>query len=316
MEFQYRGLKADYEHLTVTEEELDRQLERLRRENPRVTAVTDRPARMGDEVLLDYAGFCGGVQFPGGTAQNQTLTLGSGTFIPGFEEQLAGALPGSEVTVRVTFPQEYPEPSLAGQAAEFRCTVREIREKSEYALDDTFAREVGRCATAQELRETMRRTLQSVFDERAENELRERLLRAAAATLDFDPTEAELETALDEQLQALGAQLAQRSLSLEDYCRFTGESLDELREGMRADARAMLRQKKTVEKIAELEKLEADEASVSAALAEICRENGVTMEQLQPYYDETFAAAVERRVLTNKALELLRGAADVTVREV
>ena len=143
MEFQYRGLKADYEHLTVTEEELDRQLERLRRENPRVTAVTDRPARMGDEVLLDYAGFCGGVQFPGGTAQNQTLTLGSGTFIPGFEEQLIGLKVGDKKVIEVTFPEDYQAKHLAGKPATFDIEVFEVAAPGELKLDDDWAKTLG-----------------------------------------------------------------------------------------------------------------------------------------------------------------------------
>ena len=112
MAFTYRGLKADYERHIVTPEEIQRQLVRLQQQNPRIAVITDRPTENGDEVVLDYAGFCDGVQFPGGTAQKQTLVLGSGTFIPGFEEQLLDKVPGEEVSVKVMFPSQYHAPEF------------------------------------------------------------------------------------------------------------------------------------------------------------------------------------------------------------
>ena len=114
MSFTYRGLKATLERHIVTDAEIDRQIERMQQQNPRITDVTDRPAQSGDEVVLDYAGFCDGEQFAGGTAENQTLVLGSGMFIPGFEEQLIDKVPGEEVVVKVTFPTEYHAENLAG----------------------------------------------------------------------------------------------------------------------------------------------------------------------------------------------------------
>ena len=113
MSFTYRGLKAELDRHIITDEEIDRQMERLRQQNPRIALIEDRPTELGDEVVLDYAGFCGGEQFPGGTAQMQTLVLGSGSFIPGFEEQLVDKVPGEEVVVKVMFPTQYHAPELA-----------------------------------------------------------------------------------------------------------------------------------------------------------------------------------------------------------
>ena len=144
MSFQYLGLTGQLERHTVTDGEIDRQLQRLQQQSPRVAVITDRPTQLGDEVVLDYAGFCDGEQFAGGTAERQTLVLGSGTFIPGFEEQLVDKVPGEKVNVHVTFPENYHAKELAGKAAEFRCVVHEIRVKKPYELDDTFAKEVGR----------------------------------------------------------------------------------------------------------------------------------------------------------------------------
>ncbi|MEE1036907.1 MAG: FKBP-type peptidyl-prolyl cis-trans isomerase, partial [Oscillospiraceae bacterium] len=119
MSFVYRGLKAELTRHIITDQEIDRQIERLQQQNFRIAEITDRPTEQGDEVVLDYAGYCDGVQFPGGTAQMQTLVLGSGAFIPGFEEQLLDKVPGEEVTVHVTFPEVYHSADLAGKAAEF-----------------------------------------------------------------------------------------------------------------------------------------------------------------------------------------------------
>ena len=143
MSFIYKGLEAEYSRHLVTDAEVDTQMERLRQQTPQVKVVTDRSAQMGDELVLDFAGFCDGEQFAGGTAEKQTLVLGSGMFIPGFEQQLVGSRPGENVTVEVTFPEEYHAPELAGKAAKFECLVHEIREKAAYELDDNFAKALG-----------------------------------------------------------------------------------------------------------------------------------------------------------------------------
>ena len=188
MSFVYRGLKATLNRHTVTDAEIDRQMERLQQQYPRIAIVKDRPTQSGDEVVLDYAGFCNGEQFAGGTAEKQTLVLGSGTFIPGFEEQLLDKVPGEKVTVYVTFPEQYHSADLAGKAAEFRCVIHEIRVKTAYELDDVFAKEVGGCETFDEMRQKLGESLQKYSDERGEMDLQDRLLRQAADTLEFKPS--------------------------------------------------------------------------------------------------------------------------------
>ena len=152
MSFTYKGLTASYDRHLVTDDEVTRQLHRLQQSNARIAKITDRPTALGDEVVLDYAGYCDGVQFPGGTAQNQTLVLGSGMFIPGFEQQLVDKVVEEKVTVNVTFPAEYHAKELAGKDAQFQCVIHEIRVKTPYELDDTFAKEVGGCDTLEEMR--------------------------------------------------------------------------------------------------------------------------------------------------------------------
>ena len=313
MSFVYRGLKATLEKHTVTKEEIDRQLVRLQQQTPRVALVNDRPTRQGDEVVLDYAGYCDGVQFPGGTAEKQTLVLGSGAFIPGFEEQLIDKMPGEEVTVTVTFPTQYHAPELAGKAAEFRCKLHQIRIKSAYELDDTFAKEVGGVETMAEMHKKMGESLQAYADERGEMDLQDRLLRQAAETLNFTPSEKQIAEAVEEQMQNLRAQLNQQGLNLEMYCQFMNTTEEKLREDVTPAAEQSIRAQAAMEQIVALENLEATKEEIGQAVALIARQNKMTLEQLKPYYDAAFEAAVVRSVLTTKVMGLIREAAEITV---
>ena len=312
MQFTYKGLAATLDRHTVTSEEVDRNLQRLLQQNPRIAEITDRPTEAGDEVVLDYAGFCDGEQFAGGTAENQTLVLGSGMFIPGFEEQLLDKVCGEKVTVHVTFPKEYHAENLAGKAAEFHCVIHQIRVKTAYELDDIFAKEVGGCDTLEEMRVKMQESMQAYADERGEMDLQDRLLRQAAATLDYTPTAEDMEYAMDQQMETLKAQLARQGLSIEMYCSFLGTDEAKLREEARAAAEAMLRSQAAIDRIVILEGLEADDQDIAEALAVICRQNDMTMEQLKPYYDAEFEKAVVRSVLSTKATRLIRDAAVIT----
>lgn len=312
MEFTYKGLKAELSKHIVTDEEVDKQIERVRAQNPRIAVIKDRPTENGDEVVLDYAGYCDGVQFEGGTAQNQTLVLGSGMFIPGFEEQLLDKVCEEPVLVEVTFPEQYHSEALAGKKAEFRCTIHEIRVKTQYELDDVFAQEVGGCYTFGELREQVKKSMQENIDQRGEMDLQDRLLRQAAETLDYTVDPEELEKAVTQQLQNLEAQLAQQGLNLQMYCQFMQTTEEDLRKDAYPAAEAAMRNMAAVDKIVALEKLEATQEELGQAIAVICRNNGVTVEQLKEVYDEEFEKAVMRSVLTGKVMALIREAADVT----
>lgn len=311
MDFQYKNLRERLEHVEVTDSEIDRQLERLRQQSPSVIPVTGRPSALGDELVLDYAGSCDGVAFEGGTAQNQTLTLGSGAFIPGFEEQLLGKNPGERVTVLVTFPENYPHEALAGKPAKFDCVVHEIRTRKPYDLDDTFAREVGRCESLAAMREAMRESLRQYYADRAELELQDRLIRKAADALDYSPSQAELDTALDEELDTLRAQLAQKGLTLADYCSFMGSTEQALREELLPEARQRVRISAAIEKIAALEDIRADAQDIADACESLCRRNHITAGQLDNLYDAEFAKALERSVVSAKVLQFVRENAEI-----
>ena len=312
MSFTYKGLTAQHSRHIVTGEEIDRQLHRLQQQTPRIALVEDRPTEHGDEVVLDYAGFCDGEQFAGGTAENQTLVLGSGQFIPGFEEQLLDKVVGESVIVKVTFPTEYHAENLAGKEAEFRCKIHQIRVKSVYDLDDTFAKEVGGCDTFAEMREKMGQSMQAYADERGEMDLQDQLLRQAAETLEFNPSETQIEEEVNIQMQNLSAQLAQQGLSLQMYCSFLGTTEEDLRKDARATALQSVRSQAAIELIASLENLEATKEEIGEALAIVAQQNHMTVEQIQPYYDAEFEQAIIRSVLTGKVMSLIRQNAIVT----
>lgn len=312
MSFTYLNLQGKLEHVTATAEDIDRQLQRLLQANPRIIPVTGRAAALGDELVLDYAGFSEGVQFPGGTAEKQTLTLGSGMFIPGFEEQLVGTNIGDDVTVTVTFPTEYHAPELAGKNAEFRCHVHEIRTHDSYQLDDTFAKEIGQCENMEQMRENMGKALQDYYNQRAEQELRWQLMHQAAATVEEQPTDEELDRMVEAQMEALTAQLAQKGLTLEAYCQFTGSDEKKLREDMRPDALEAFRTQKAVEKIAQLENLTVTDEEMDAAIQRICADNHMSAEDLKPYFDNGFLTVVRQQMLRDKATEVVRRSARIT----
>ena len=311
MSFTYKGLSARLDRHIVTEEEVNHQLHRLLQQNPRIAVIKDRPTELGDEVVLDYAGFCDGVQFPGGTAENQTLVLGSGMFIPGFEEQLVDKVPEEQVTVHVTFPEQYHSEDLAGKAAEFRCVIHEIRVKTPYELDDTFAKEVGGCDTMDEMRQKLGNSLQDYSDEQGEMDLQDNLLRQAAATLDVTFSEEEMEQAVEAQMQTLSAQLSRQGLSMEMYCSFLNTTPETLRADARPAAEAALRNQAAIDEVVKLEGLKAKPEEIGQALAMIAHQNNMTMDQLKPYYDAEFEQAVIRSVLTSKVMRLIRDAADI-----
>ena len=310
MSFTYKGLTASHDRHMVTDEEVTRQLQRLQ-QSPRIAKITDRPTQSGDEVVLDYAGFCNGEQFQGGTAQNQTLVLGSGMFIPGFEEQLLDKVVGEKVTVKVTFPTEYHAPELAGKEAEFQCQIHEIRVKTPYDLDDTFAQEVGGCDTMEQMHQKLKESMQAYSDERGEMDLQDRLLRQASETLEFTISDSALADAVEDQIRNLQAQLAHQGLNLEMYCQFMGTDEAKLREEAKPAAIATIKVRAAVDEIVQLEALEATQEEIGQALALICRQNGLTMEQLKENYDAQLEQAVINSVLTSKVMRLIRDAAIV-----
>lgn len=311
--FRYRGLHGRLERLIVSDAQVEQQIDRLLEQHARTAPVAGRASQLGDEVVLDYAGYSGGVQFEGGTAKKQALVLGSGTFIPGFEEQLVGRRGGDSVDVRVTFPEQYHAAHLAGKEAVFKCVIHEVRQREKYDPDDRFAREVFGLESFEVFRQRLRESMQAYADRKADEDLKAGLLDQLVDAYEGDVGGKALARALDTELSALEAQLARQGLTMDAYCRFTGRTREQLRESFRPDAVKSIKRQRIVADIAEAEGIEADEDSVSAAIARLCRENNMTVDQLSAYLNEDAQNAIVRGVIADKVLDLLRDSAEIEV---
>ena len=308
----YKNLRAVREHLRVTDQQLDQKIEQLLQQHHKIVPVSGRPTQLDDEVLLDFEGFCDGQSFEGGKAERHPLVLGSGTFIPGFEEQLLNHRAGEEVDVEVTFPVAYPVATLAGKKATFHCKIQEIRVHEPYRADDEFAREVGKCESMESFRAQLRDNLQAFIDRQADLDLKEQLIDQLCAQYPCEITDEQREKALDIEMQELEAQLAQQHLTLDLYCQFMGKTRAQLREDRLRSAERNVRRQSIIAEIAQQEHIEADEESLAEAFAALCRDHHMTMEELQPYFDRTMEAVLTRAVIEEKVLNLIRDSAQIT----
>lgn len=252
----YKGVKIDKIETEVTEEEVDAQLERERENNARNITVEDRPVEDGDMTSLDFEGFVDGVAFDGGKGENYPLTIGSGAFIPGFEEQLVGSEIGKEVEVNVTFPEDYHAENLKGKAAVFKCTVKEIKEKELPELDDEFASEVSEFETLTEYKEDVKKNLEEKkMKEAKENKERE-AVEAVVDLSEMDIPEAMVETQQRQMVDEFAQRITMQGLSMEQYFQFTGTSYQQMLENVKPQAEKRIQSRLVLEAIAEAEKIE------------------------------------------------------------
>lgn len=255
----YKGLKIDKIDTEVTEEEVDAEINRERENNARNITVEDRPVQDGDMTTLDFEGFVDGVPFDGGKGENYPLTIGSGAFIPGFEEQLVGAEIGREVEVNVTFPEDYQAAELRGKAAVFKCTVKEIREKEIPELDDEFASEVSEFETLAEYREDVRKNLTERKEKDAKNAREEAAVKAAVEVAEMEIPDAMLETQQKQMVDEFAQRITMQGLSMEQYFQFTGNSYQKMIEQVKPQALERIKARLVLEAVAAAEKIEATE---------------------------------------------------------
>lgn len=311
----YKGLEAVYEHMTVTEDQVDRQIDRLIEQNQQAVVTTDRPSQLGDEVVIDFTGFCDGEAFEGGHADDYPLILGSGAFIPGFEDQLIGKIAGEHVDVHVTFPVMYPAPQMAGKDATFRCTVKEIRAYRKYAADDEFAREVAGYESFAQFRQQLHDSMQAYVDRQSDLELRGRLIDQLCDQFECTITDEQLQKAIDIEMSELEAQLRQQNLTLDLYCQFMSKTVEELREEFIPSAEKNIKRQMVIAEIAGIENIEADEQSVADAFYALCREHNIAPEELQMHFDEQLQNVLVRTVIENKVLDVIKAHATITTIE-
>ena len=312
----YKGLKAVRVVQLVTDEQLAQQLEEIRRQYPLSTPITDRAAKLGDEVLIDYAGFVGDNQFEGGTAERQPLMLGSGTFIPGFEEQLVGAKVGDKVDVKVTFPQEYHATDLAGKEAVFHCTVHAITAKSLRELDDQFAKDIGMMNNLEEMKGALRAQMQQYADQVSDAQMRDQLLNALVAECEeLEVSDELIEAELDDAVKTVYQQLQQQGLTLDDYLQFCGRSLEDLRAELRPNATSTVKARLALQEVSRLENITVSEEEIEAEYQVFSRECGIPVEQLKQACGNDAIEALRKDVTMKKTIAVLVDNAEITIQQ-
>lgn len=313
---QYKGLKAVKQVQKITDQQLTQELENIRRQRTRTIPVTDRSAAVGDEVVIDYAGFVGDFQFTGGTAEKQPLTLGSGTFIPGFEEQLVGANVGDKVDVKVTFPEQYHAPDLAGKEAVFRCTVHAIQTKEVPELNDAFARQFNGIADLEDLKTQLKAQLQDYAEQYARNKVCDDLLKALTQQVEnvtFDEEEVRRETEL--AVEGFARQIQQRGMSLEHYLQACGHTREEMEKELRPQAENTIKARMALNEICRLEGITVTDEEVETAYLQVAQMYQMTVEQLKQTYGGENEENLRKDILLKKAIAVLEANAEITVQE-
>ena len=255
----YKGVKIDKIETEVTDEEVDAEINKERENNARNITVEDRPVKDGDITTLDFEGFVDGVAFDGGKGENYPLTIGSGAFIPGFEEQLVGAEIGKEVEVKVTFPEDYQAAELKGKDAVFKCTIKEIKEKELPELDDEFASEVSEFETLAEYKEDVKKNLAEKKAKDAKNAREEAAVKAAVEDSEMEIPEAMLETQQRQMVDEFAQRITMQGLSMEQYFQFTGTDYQQMVEQVKPQAEERIKSRLVLEAIAKAENIEATE---------------------------------------------------------
>lgn len=301
----YKGIEVEKRAYNVTDGEVDAAIAQLQEGVARMVDV-DRPVENGDTVNLDYSGSVDGVKFDGGTAQGQTLTIGSGQFIPGFEEQMVGMAAGEEKDIEVTFPEEYHAENLAGKKAVFAVKVNGIQVKELPALDDEFAKDVSEYDTLEALREAKRKELLEQAEKNAKIEKENDVVRKAVENATVELPEAMVERQIDSFLQDMGYRLQMQGISLEDYLKYTNTELSALREQYRADAALRVKSQLVLEAISKAEAIEATPEEISDKVAEYAKQFGnMTLEDFEKNLREDDRQYFADQVVVEKTLALL-----------
>ena len=251
----YKGVKVEKSETAVTDEEVDEVIERERENNARNISVEDRAVKDGDMTVLDFEGFVDGVAFEGGKGENYPLTIGSGAFIPGFEEQLVGAEIGKEVEVKVTFPEDYQSEDLKGKAAVFKCTVKEIKEKELPELDDEFAGEVSEFDTLAEYKEDVKKNLEEKKVKEAKENKEREAVEAVVDLSEMDIPEAMIETQQRQMVDEFAQRITMQGLSMEQYFQFTGTNYQQMIENVKPQAEKRIQSRLVLEAIAAAENI-------------------------------------------------------------
>ncbi len=301
----YKGVKVDKVDVEVTEEEVNAAIDKERENNARNITVEDRAVKDGDMTVIDFEGFVDGVAFEGGKGENYPLTIGSGAFIPGFEEQLVGAEIGKELDVNVTFPEDYHAEDLKGKAAVFKCTVKEIKEKQLPELDDEFASEVSEFETLAEYKEDVKKNLEEKKAKDAKNAKEEAVISAIVEASEMEIPEAMLETQQRQMVDEFAQRITMRGLTMEQYLQFTGTNYQQMVEQVKPQAEERIKSRLVLEAVVAAEKIEATEEDYEKEMATMAEAYQMDVEKVKELLGEKEKKNIMQDIAVRKAVEFV-----------
>lgn len=309
---QYKGLEVPKAAVELADAEVDAEIERLRERNARSVTV-ERPAELGDTVVIDFEGFIDGVAFEGGKGESYSLKLGSNSFIPGFEDQLVGCSAEEEKAVEVTFPETYGAKELAGKPATFQCKVHEVKETQKPELDDEFAKDVSEFDTLDELVADTRKKLTESREKSVEDAFRNAVLSKAAENVQVAIPQTMVESSLDTMVQNFQYQLSMSGMTLKDYMQMLGMNEQSLRASMTESATMRVRSELMLEEVVKAEGIEVTDEDIAARYQEMAEQSGMELDQVKSMVSE---ADVKNDVAVSRASDLIVSSAVPTAFEV
>lgn len=308
----YKGIEVEQVDPEVTEEDVDRDIEAMRKRNSRMV-VADRPVENGDTVILDYAGFVGDEQFQGGTAENQELKIGSGMFIPGFEEQLIGVKAGESKDVVVTFPEEYQAKELAGKEATFKCKVHEVKFEELPELDDEFAKDVSEFDTLDELRDDARARILESVKLQCENEAKDKVIAQVYENNKIEAPATMVADEMDRMIQELEQQMRYQGLNIQQYLQFTGSTLDDFRNEIKPEAEKRVATRIVLRSIGDVENVEVTDEDLDKELQRMSEAYNTDPENIKKMLGEENLAFFRKDIALTKVMDMLYNEAKITL---
>lgn len=301
----YKGVKVEKANLSVSDEEILAEIDKERESNARTISVEDRAVKDGDMTVIDFEGFVDDVAFEGGKGENYPLTIGSNTFIPGFENQLIGAEIGKEVTVNVTFPEEYQAEELAGKPAKFVCTVKEIKEKQLPELDDEFASEVSEFESLDEYKADVKSKITERKESESKREKENKVIDAIVGDSKMDIPEAMIKTQTRQMVEDYAQRLQQQGLSIDQYMQFTGMTSEKLLEQMKPQAEKNIKSRLILEAVVKAENIEASEEDFKAEIEKMSAMYQMEAEKLHELIGEYEQKQIKMDIAIQKAVEFV-----------
>lgn len=305
----YKGLKAEKVIAKVDDAEVDAQINSMADRNARMISVEDRAAENGDTVIIDFEGFADGKAFDGGKAEGHSLVLGSGQFIPGFEDQIVGKNIGDEFDVNVTFPEEYGAKDLAGKDAVFKVKLHEIKVRELPAIDDEFAKDVSEFDTLEALKEDIKNKTLERKQKAAEEEVENELVQQIVDSIKGDIPEAMFENRLNASIEEFAYRLQSQGLNLETYLKYTGSNIDDFKKSFRPQAEGQVKFRLALEKIVELENITADEKEITEQYEKMAKDYGVDADRVKSAIPES---EVAKDLAVGKAIDFIKDNAVIT----